>query len=352
MHTCQKCQKPLTEFDVNFYFGVRKNENNLNSCQCYSCMTTGKIGSLIKRKHEKIPVKDILAHILCVIPLIIFLCITGASYSELFEKVFGQHIGIGGVILSAVIYTLFFGLSGPAFYIMPFVAITELPIGISAILFLALLFVFGIITWIWGAIYVIKRLGWEYDEGVVIGSHIEISTSYDGKTTIKEVNDWSDSGSWYKFTIAGMTFPFWSLFRIIYLCIIRKIIGIIKYNRNCPDEVKSGLDYAINNTATVYLSKSDIEKYQIELQKYNKKVEKIKSKYTISGETRLHEELNKISKPICYVTCTEIVQNQKTHRKAVLSSTDNELKHITYVENGKNINKIILGNRYIYSKYN
>ena len=212
-------------------------------------------------------------------------------------------------------------------------------------LLLQLLEIFGIITWIWGARYVIKRLNWNYTEDTVIGHHYEATISSDGTIDTKEVNDWSDNGSWFKFAMAGITFPFWSLFHLLYLLVIKKhILNKI----NCPKEIKIPLDNALKNTINVSLSKSDIKKYETARETYYNKIANLKSKYDRFGNGGSQEKLNRITMPICHATCTEILNNKKSRKNVVLAAMKEDFYFILYVENNKPIGKVIFENHYLY----
>ena len=242
MYQCKKCNKPLTEFDVQFYKELYKT-SSLKDCNCYQCTANDHLKTAIN-KHNFIKKRS---YLYIIPPALIIL-----------------------VLLFAFIINSF-GSTPPLYAI--------LGSGITSAAF--------VVFWIAGAIIAIKEFNLDYDS-VVVGSHYVTTSNGNGSYTTKSVNDYSDDDSLAAFGL-GITYIWWCFPYYIYRC--------IKYRRDCPKEVRRAYKNASKCVPEIIIPKRYVEKHKNNLDKWERKVKKISEKYSILGEKEVNSRIDKLVVP-------------------------------------------------------
>lgn len=263
MKLCNNCGKPITEYDDNFNIslGIKGDET------CYQCrISAGKTKETIEkinkiRKELKIHMAIIIDIILIAIFVLLAFVFNDIRYDrDIFEILFYVWCGL------AVIF------------------------GISIIRLIV-------------QVFKVRREGHDYSDPEPTGYHYEVTETSDGHYKVTKEDDYSSVGAPpLLFIVVIFSVHAWYIPYVIYL-LIKKAVLISKL----PKEVQKACSYAEKNTQKYVIEKAYSDLYEDQYKMYKKKIDKIKDKYSVMGNTVVSEKINKIKEP--YFTAT--INSQK-----------------------------------------
>lgn len=271
MYKCKSCGTPLTEYDVAFAQNLSNQIKsgstvNLHDCKCFECQTKGGISATLREKKRIFSAKYILAHISWLLSIaimaIIWLLCSSPFFVDFIENLFNNVLGH---LFAIVMY------------------------------FLVLICVFG--PWVWGALKVIDTFGIKDTSGSYATGNYIATTNSSGQTELKkEYSYYGSTGAGKKFLL-GITFPFWSIFHLLY--------KFIQVNNKCAKNIPEQALIAFNETEksikkVTTISSYDIEKYEQKVAKYKEQIKKTADKYAILGVATLNEKIAELEKPVHY----------------------------------------------------
>ena len=258
MYKCERCGRPLNEFDVGFSERLSEVGGN-RECKCFRC-TTGKSANEFGRKLGKI------------IPFRI----------EYIDALKGTLVLLLLMIVATLLSTIDVGLSM-----------------FGGLINIICILVF-IIMWIATTLELAGAGSGELRE---TGEHYETTLNSDGTIVTKKVTEYSDSGSALELLclLGALLTPV--LYPIIYLMtrIFKPYFGTSKMLKKYPRPVIDAYNYTYNATKHAKTSETVFLEYRGKIEKNNKKINDIQKKYSIMGENAVNEQLRKICPPIVSV---------------------------------------------------
>lgn len=262
MYKCEKCGRPLNEFDVGF--SERLSEANGNhECKCFRC-TTGKSVNEFGHKLGKI------------VP---------------FSK--DYLWGLGVTLISAIIIGIgaFLGNSNSDTF--------------GRIIFSGLLNTCGALFLFFGWAYVaIELTGAGLGEIREIGEHYETTLRNDGTFETKTVKDYSGGGGCLIALCTFLGIFTIVLYPMVYLSIriYKPFFGKLLMLREYPQPVIDAYNYTYNRIKRAKIPEKVFLKYKKEAEKNNKRINDIRRKYSIMGENAVNDQLRRICPPTVTAT--------------------------------------------------
>ncbi len=264
MYKCEKCGRPLNEFDVGFSERLsRANENH--ECKCFRCTTGKSVNEFGRRLGKIIPFRK--------------------------EYLWGLGVTLALGIISAIAIGIVLLFSLDSFLISFLGAI----LGLGEALF----FFFG---WAYIAMELTRDDSVEIRE---IGERCEITLRDDGTFETKTVKYYSGDPSGCLIALcAFLGILAIVLYPIVYLFIrvFKPFFGTLKMLKEYPQTVIDAYNYTYNRTKRAKIPERVFLKYKKKAEKNNQKIRDIRSKYSIMGENAVNDQLRRICPPTVTAT--------------------------------------------------
>ena len=258
MYRCKRCGRLLNEFDVGFSERLSEVSGN-RECKCFRC-TTGKSANEFGRNLGKaIPFRK---------EYLEGLGITLIFAIMIMLDMFCQEFDSFGMWLLATI----FGLGGV-----------------------------GILFFGWAYVAIVLT-GADVGEVREIGEHYETTLREDGTFETKTVKDYSGGGGCLMALCTFFGIFTIVLYPIVYLFIsvFKPFFGTLKMLKEYPQPVIDAYNYTYNRTKRAKIPERVFLKYKKKTEKNNKKINDIRSKYSIMGQNAVNEQLRRMCPPTIF----------------------------------------------------